>query len=220
MSIKAKGYPAWYVNQPLVLSSQLSGYCTRHLRRLVIYPLPKIADAFRRLVLHSPTQLGREQAETVFEVSVPNARVVGDEDSSRVASRTAAAGPSTHGATQHTASQEGSDSDNSNYEPDMRPCPRGCGPRHYCHGHTPSPRSRQSPAPIPIPPRPLPTYKSTQAPIRPGRQPTPFAPDLATFRLTREDTIALVDQLSSAIQQDDEDTDAVLPACPAQGMAV
>ena len=22
----------------------------------------------------------------------------------------------------------------------MRPCPRGCGPRHYCHGHTPSPR--------------------------------------------------------------------------------
>ena len=46
----------------------------------------EIADTFRRLVLHSPTQLGQEQAETVFEVSVPNARVVGDEDGSRVAS--------------------------------------------------------------------------------------------------------------------------------------
>ena len=46
----------------------------------------EIADAFRRLVLHSPTQLSREQAEIVFEVSVPNARVVGDEDGSRVAS--------------------------------------------------------------------------------------------------------------------------------------
>ena len=33
----------------------------------------EIADAFRRLVLHSPTELGREQAETLFEVSVPNA---------------------------------------------------------------------------------------------------------------------------------------------------
>ena len=42
----------------------------------------EIADAFRRLVLHSPTQLGREQTETVFEVSVPNARVAGDEDGS------------------------------------------------------------------------------------------------------------------------------------------
>ena len=45
----------------------------------------EIADTFRRLVLHSPTQLGREQAETVFEVSVPNARVVGDENGSQVA---------------------------------------------------------------------------------------------------------------------------------------
>ena len=42
----------------------------------------EIADAFRRLVLHSPTQLGGEQTETVFEVSVPNARVAGDEDGS------------------------------------------------------------------------------------------------------------------------------------------
>ena len=43
---------------------------------------------------------------------------------------------------------------------------------------------------------------------------------MATFHLTREDAIALVDQLSSAIQQDDEDTDAIPPAYPAQGMAV
>ena len=56
--------------------------------------------------------------------------------------------------------------------------------------------------------------------IRPGRQSTPFTPDLATFCLTCEDTVALVDQLSSAIQQDDEDTNAVPPAYPAQGMAV
>ena len=137
-----------------------------------------------------------------------------------MASRAAVTGPSVHGAAQRTEGQEGSDSDDPDYEPDMRPCPRGCGPRHYCHGHTPSPRPRQSPAPVPIPPRPLPQFESTQAPIRSGRQPTPVAPDLATFCLTREDAVALVDQLSSAIQQDDEDTDAVPPAYPAQGMAV
>ena len=53
-----------------------------------------------------------------------------------------------------------------------------------------------------------------------GRQPTPFAPGLATFRLTHEDAVALVSQLSSAIQQDNKNTDAVPPAYPAQGMAV
>ena len=137
-----------------------------------------------------------------------------------MASRAAVTGPSSDGAAQRPALEEGSDSDDPDYEPDMRPCPRGCGPQHYCHGHTPSPRPRQSPAPIPIPPRPLPEYESTRAPIRPGGQPAPIAPNLATFRLTREDTVALVDQLSSAIQQDDEDTDAVPPAYPAQGMAV
>ena len=180
----------------------------------------EIADAFRRLVLHSPTELGREQAETVFEISVPNAGVVGDEDSARMASRTAVASTPQDGAAQRPALEEGSDSDDPDYQPDMRPCPRGCGLRHYCHGHTPSPRPRQSPAPVPIPPRPLPQYESARAPIQPGRQPTPFNPDLATFRLSREDAVALVDQLSSAIQQDDEDTDAVPPAYPAQGMAV
>ena len=125
----------------------------------------EIADAFRRLVLHSPTQLGRKPAKTVFEVSVPNARVAGDEDGSRVASRAAVAGTSTHGAAQRPALEEGSDSDDPDYQPDMRPCPRGCGPRHYCHGHTPSPRSRRSPAPVPIPPRPLPTYESPRTPL-------------------------------------------------------
>ena len=180
----------------------------------------EIADAFRRLVLHSPTELGCEQAETVFEVSVPNARVAGDEDGSRVASQAAATSSAQDGAAQRPALEEGSDSDDPDYEPDMRPCPRGCGPRHYCHGHTPSPRPQQSPAPIPIPPRPLPQYESTRAPIRPGRQPAPINPNLATFRLMREDAVALVDQLSSAIQQDDENTDAVPPAYPAQGMAV
>ena len=99
----------------------------------------EIADAFRRLVLHSPTQLGREQAETIFEVSVPNARVAGDEDGSRVASRAAATSSAQDGAAQCPALEERSDSDDPDYQPDMRPCPRGCGPRHYCHGHTPSP---------------------------------------------------------------------------------
>ena len=36
----------------------------------------------------------------------------------------------------------------------------------------------------------------------------------------REDAVALVNQLSSAIQQDNEDTDAVPSAYPAQGMAI
>ena len=83
----------------------------------------EIADAFRRLVLHSPTELGREQAETVFEVSVPNAQVVGDEDSSRVASGATTAGPAQDGAAQRPALEEGSDSDDPDYQPDMRPCP-------------------------------------------------------------------------------------------------
>ena len=59
-----------------------------------------------------------------------------------------------------------------------------------------------------------------RAPIQLGRQAAPFAPDLATFRLTCEDAVMLVDQLSLAIQQDDEDTDAIPPAYPAQGMEV
>ena len=79
----------------------------------------EIADAFRRLVLHSPTQLSREQAETIFEVSVPNARLAGDENGSRMASRAAVAGTSTHGAMQRPALEEGSDSDDPDYEPDM-----------------------------------------------------------------------------------------------------
>ena len=98
----------------------------------------EIADAFRRLVLHSPTQLGHEQAETVFEVSVPNARVAGDADSSHVASRAADDGSAQDGPAQCATDQEGSDSNDPDYKPDMRPCLRGCGPRHYCHGHTPS----------------------------------------------------------------------------------
>ena len=156
----------------------------------------EIADAFRRLVLHSPTELGREQAKTVFEISVPNAGVVGNEDSARMASRAAATSMPQDGAAQHPALEEGSDSNDPDYQPDMRPCPQGCGPRHYCHGHTPSPRPRQSPAPIPIPPRPLPQYESTRALIRPGRQPTPFNPNLATFRLSCEDAVALVDHVT------------------------
>ena len=64
----------------------------------------EIADAFRRLVLHSPTQLGREQAETVFEVSVPNARVAGDEDGARVASGATTGGPTEDGTAQRPVS--------------------------------------------------------------------------------------------------------------------
>ena len=83
----------------------------------------EIADAFRRLVLHSPTQLGREQAKTIFEVSIPNARVTGDEDGPQVASRATTSSSAPDGAAQRTAHQEGSDSDDPDYEPDMRPCP-------------------------------------------------------------------------------------------------
>ena len=43
---------------------------------------------------------------------------------------------------------------------------------------------------------------------------------MATFHLTHEDAVALVNQLSSAIRQDDEDTDTVPPAYPAHDMDV
>ena len=79
----------------------------------------EITDTFRRLILHSPTQLGAEHAKTIFEVSVPDAQVLGDEDSLRVASQTTLVGPSQDGAVQHPALEEGSDSDNPDYQPDM-----------------------------------------------------------------------------------------------------
>ena len=41
-----------------------------------------------------------------------------------------------------------------------------------------------------------------------------------TFHLTHADAVTLVDQLSSAIQEDDENSKQVLPAYPAQGMGV
>ena len=45
----------------------------------------EIADAFRQLTLHSPTQFGHKSAETIFEISIPNAQVAGDADGSQVA---------------------------------------------------------------------------------------------------------------------------------------
>ena len=83
----------------------------------------KIADAFRQLTLHSPTQLSCKSAETIFEISIPNAQVTGDADSPQVALRAAAAGLSQDGPVQRVASQEGSDSNDPDYEPDMQPCP-------------------------------------------------------------------------------------------------
>lgn len=47
-----------------------------------------------------------------------------------------------------------------------------------------------------------------------------LTPNLATFHLLCEDAIAVVDQLSMAIQQSDKNTPAVPLAYPAQGMDI
>ena len=113
-----------------------------------------VTNAFRQLVLHSPTQSAVEPLSTVFEVSIPQSTVIGDEDSTCMASQAVAGGVSTSTGMQCHETESRDDSDNPNYKPDMQPCPRGCGPRHYCHRHTPSPPHQTSPAPIPIPPCP------------------------------------------------------------------
>ena len=107
----------------------------------------EIAATFARMSLGPPPVPTTEsdEPEGLVTLSVPNAELIGDADSVTMEARTAVRRADQAGTSQQGAHRTGHDSDQSDYEPDLRPCPRGCGPMEYCHGHT-------SPAPMPIPP--------------------------------------------------------------------
>ena len=165
----------------------------------------EIAEAFRLMSLGPPPESSFEHAEAEerrrrqYSLPITNPRLAGDEDGESLASGTIATVPLTVGGATPTETQGGVDSDDPDYQPDMRPCPRGCGPLEYCHGHTPSPST--SP-PLPVRPRPAPARR------------------VVNVNLNCAEAAALVDRLSSLIQEDDENTTALPPPYVAQGVGI
>ena len=160
----------------------------------------EVAEAFHLMSLgplpESSFELAEAEDRRLRQYSLPitNPRITGDEDGEGMASGTIATVPFTVGGATPAANQGGVDSDDPDYQPDMRPCPRGCGPLEYCHGHTPSPSTTP---PLPIQPRPAPAWR------------------VVNVNLNRAEAAILVDRLSSLIQEDDENTTALpLPYAP------
>ena len=91
-----------------------------------------------------PTTESDEPAGLI-SVSISNTNLTGHADGSIVEMRAAVHRTNQAGLSQQGVTRGRNDSDQSDYKPDLRPCPRGCGPMEYCHGHT-------SPSPTPIPP--------------------------------------------------------------------
>jgi hypothetical protein len=119
-----------------------------------------IADAFRQLTLADAAESrATDNTEHVLTLQVPEAIVVGDADSARVASGTATGG-------EEEARPEEPPATTSRLAPaspvspsDIGFCDQCHGPREYCHGH-------ESPAPTPVP-----------APVTPSPSPHhPLAP--------------------------------------------
>ena len=171
----------------------------------------EIAAAFSRMSIGPPPIPTTESDEPqgLVTLQVPQHAVSWHADSSSMATRTAVTHEDPTGRAEQGPSRTRHDSDQSDYEPDLRLCPRGCGPMEYCHGH-------DSPAPTPIPaPR-------TPLPVRP---PAGRLQGMASFRLNREDATALATQLLRAFGEDHENAAEVPPAYPArevtaQGMGV
>ena len=167
--------------------------------------LTEVYEALQLLSLSSPTQSGGEPTATKdrracqYNLLIPYPRLDGDEDGEGVASQTIATVPFTVGGEMPAVDQAGVDSDDPDYQPDMRPCPRGCGPLEYCHGHSPSP---SSPSPLPVRPRPL----------QPRR--------VVNVNLNCAEAARLVDRLSTLIQEDNENSDPLPPAYTPQRVGV
>ena len=134
-----------------------------------------------------------------YSLPISNPRLAGDENSEEVASGTIATIPLAVAGEASTADQRGVDSNNPDYQPDMQPCPRGCGPLEYCHRHSPLPLT---PSPLPIQPRPLPAQR------------------VVNVNFNRAEATALVDRLSSIIQEDDKNTAALLLPYSSQRVGV
>ena len=152
-----------------------------------------IREAIRLLRIEdAPVESSGESPIHDFEVSVPN-RLVGDADSPSMASRTIRAGTITMGPAQSGEVEAGYDSNNPLYQPDMRPCSRGCRPREYCHGHSPT---LTTPPPLPIRPRHAGGF------------------DMANLHLDCAEAVTLVADLSALIRAVDKDSGEVPPAYP------
>ena len=171
----------------------------------------EIAAAFSRMSLGPPPvpTIKSDKPQGLVTLQVPQHAVTWNVDSSSMATRTAVVRTDPAGRMEQGPSGTRHDSDQSDYKPDLRPCPRGCGPMEYCHGH-----KSPSPTPIPAPQTPL--------PIRP---PTTQQQGVASFQLNGEDATVLATQLLCAFGEDHEDAIEVPPAypvaeAPAQGMGV
>ena len=153
--------------------------------------------------LSSPTQPSskptNDRSTRQYSLPIPYPRLDGDEDGEGMASGTIATIPFAVGGETPAENQGGVDSDDPDYQPDMRPCPRGCGPLEYCHGHSPMP---PSPSPLPIRPR-------TTQPQR-----------VVNVNLNCAEAARLVDRLSTLIQEDDKNTNSLPPAYTPQGVGV
>jgi hypothetical protein len=169
-----------------------------------------IADAFWQLTLADAAKSrAASGAEHVLTLQVPEAVVVGDADSARVASGAAARSeeaarveepPATTG--RHASASPVSPSD-------IGFCDQCHGPREYCHGH-------ESPAPTPVP-----------APANPVPVPAPStrAGAMAHFRLTREEAMSLADNIANALEVCRQDSPEIPPPYPedrqvAEGMGL
>ena len=165
--------------------------------------LTEVYEALRVMSLSSPTQSSSEptndRSTRQYSLPIPYPRLDGDEDSTGMASGTIATVLFTVGGEMPAEDQGGVESDDPDYQPDMRPCPRGCSPLEYCHGHSPAP---PSPSPLPIRPRPT----------QPRR--------VVNVNLNRAEAARLVDRLSTLIQEDDENPVTLPPAYTPQRVGI
>ena len=167
--------------------------------------LTEVYDALQLLSLSSPSQPSGEPSTAEdrrthqYSLPIPYPQLNGDEDSKGMASGTIATIPFAVGGEMPAADQAGVDSNDPDYQPDLQPCPRGCSPLEYCHGHSPTP---PSPSPLPIRPRPL--------------QPQ----CMVNINLNRVEAARLVDQLSTLIQEDNENPATLPPAYTPQRVGI
>ena len=158
-----------------------------------------IREAIRLLRIGgTPTESASESDHRNLSIPVPN-RLVGHEDGQGVASGAAAPSAVEAGSLQQGEGSTGYDSDNPLYQPDMQPCLRGCGPREYCHGHSPMPS-------MPPPLR-----------VRPWGD---NATGMVDLSLSCEEAVALVNDLSALIQAVDENTPTIPLAYTPQRVGV
>jgi hypothetical protein len=158
-----------------------------------------IADAFRQLTLADAAETRiADNPEDVLTLQVPEAVVVGDVDSARVASG-AVAGSEEEARPEEPPATTSRLAPASPLSPtDIGFCTQCHGPREYCHGH-------ESPTPTPVP-----------APVNPIPVPAPAARTnaVAHFRLTREEAMSLADNIANALEVRRQDSPEVPPPYP------